>query len=261
MKRLAIIGAGNMGAALCRGLMETMPDLRFVLSDRHEERLGQFPGIERTKNPADAVAGSDCVLIAVKPQSFAALCEELGESLSKALVLSIMAGKTITTIAQATGSQRIVRAMPNLGVKTGRGMTAWIASEKATKQDAAFAAQIFRSVGKEIRVADEAMIDRFTAIAGCGPAYFFRLCSALEEQAKAQGFSEEDARTLAEETFIGSALLLDTGGKTAAEWTAAVASKGGSTEAALRHFQEKGFDELFGGAIEEAHRRAKELNG
>ncbi len=259
MKSLAIIGAGTMGAALCCELIEGCPDITLSISDKHPEHLEPFAGISATERTGDILADANAVLIAVKPQSFDALVEELPGALSGKLVISIMAGKTLASIEEKTGSKRVVRAMPNLGVKVGRGMTAWIASKNVTEEERTFVRQIFSAVGEEMEVKKESVIDGFTAIAGAGPAYFFHLCELLSTEAEKMGFSKEEARNMTTETLCASAELLETGEKDAAAWVAAVASKGGVTEAALKVLAEEGGDAAFTAAIEAAATRAREL--
>ena len=257
---LAIIGAGNMGASLCRGLMKDMLDLSLSIADRDAEALKEFSGVQTSTNAQDIIASAECVLIAVKPQSFAELCDQLGSSLSDTLIISIMAGKTLKVLEEKTGSSRIVRAMPNLGVKVGRSVTAWIPSSAVGEDDCNLVGRMFDAVGKGIRLQDEQAIERFTALVGCGPAYFFHLCSLLEKRARAMGFSEEDARCMAEETFVASAHLLDGSELSGQQWSGAVASKGGVTQEALNHLENNGLEDLLAGALDAAIERSKQLS-
>lgn len=259
-KTLAIIGAGNMGAALCSGLLESSSGLAVRLTDRHAEKLKTFSGIETSTDPKKIVSGADYVLLAVKPQSFDELCKDLDGLLRDKLVISIMAGKSLTTLAEKTGSERIVRSMPNLGAQVRKGITAWITSPAVTPDEEEDVASIFRAVGNEIRLYDDEGIDHFSVIAGCGPAYFFRLCGVLTKEAELLGFSKEEARRMAEETCIGSAELLRKGVKSPEEWVRAVASKGGVTEAALNHLAGSDSDAVMHEAIQKSLERSRELN-
>ncbi len=262
MKRgLAIIGAGNMGAALCKGLIEACPDLTVSIADRNEAKLAQFSSIRTSVHAKDIIKDAEWVMIAVKPQSFDEICGELDGLLSDKVILSIMAGKTLETLAAKTGSLKVIRSMPNLGARVGRGMTAWIASSQVTKDEAENARRIFRSVGKEMCVKNEEDIDRFSVIAGCGPAYFFRLYGSLAREAERLGFSTEEARQMAAETFIASAQLIEQEAKKPDEWVKAVASKGGVTEAALKHLAQSDIDTVMSQAIDASLKRSKELNG
>ena len=260
MKNLAIIGAGNMGAAFCRGLTEALPNISVSITDHNAEKLKPFSDISTSTNPQEILGNADCVLLAVKPQSFDTLCEDLGDLLKDRLIISIMAGKTLETLREKTGSSRIVRSMPNLGAQVRQGITAWITSSAVTGAEEKSVRQMFQAVGTEIRMNDEAAIDSFTAIAGCGPAYFFRLCSVLAQEAEHLGFSKEDARRMAEQTFLGSAELLKQGAQTSEEWVKAVSSKGGLTEAALKHLAQSDIDAVMREAIGKSLERSKELS-
>lgn len=260
-KTLAILGVGKMGSALCHGLRASLPDLTLVLADRHAENLKKFQGLKASIYPEDILHEADAVLIAVKPQSFDALTLELGDALRDKLVISILAGKTLKTLQEKTGSKRVVRSMPNLGVQVGRGMSAWIPTNAVTQAEEDFVRSLFLSVGKEMKVKNEVFIDSFTVIAGSGPAYFFQLCETLRCEAERLGFSTDTSRLMAEETFMGSAKLLQSGEKKSDEWVKEVASKGGVTEAALASLKENGFDGMYSKAIEKALKRSTELNG
>lgn len=248
-----------MGSALCCGLIEVCPDITLSIADKHPEHLEPFSGIAATVKTGDILADADAVLIAVKPQSFDGLIAELPGALEQKLVISIMAGKTLASIEAKTGSKRVVRAMPNLGVKVGRGMTAWIASNPVTEEERAFVRRIFSAVGEEMEASKEELLDSFTAIAGAGPAYFFHLCEILTAQAEKFGFSKEQAKHMAQESLLASAELLATGEKDAAAWVQAVTSKGGVTEEALRVLHSEGGDAAWVSAIEAAVARARGL--
>lgn len=249
-----------MGAALCRGLIESFPKLSVSITDRHEDKLKEFSAIRTSTDLRAIVQDAEQVLIAVKPQSFDELCGELHDLLSEKLIISIMAGKTLKTLTEKTGSYRVVRSMPNLGAQVKRGLTAWIASSDVSSSEEENVRKIFQAVGREIQMKDEDDIERFSVIVGCGPAYFFRLCSVLAREAEQLGFSHEESMRMAVETFIGSAKLLELGTKTPDEWVKAVASKGGVTEAALRHLAESDTDAVMKQAIEKSLQRSRELN-
>jgi len=163
-------------------------------------------------------------------------------------------------LAQRTGTERVVRAMPNLPARVGKGMTGWVASEQVAADEKSFVTELFSLFGVQVPLEKEEMIDAFTAVSGSGPAYFFYLAELLEEKAKAFGFSDADARMLAGQTFLGAAAIFAEGGKTAREWREAVTSKGGTTEAALGVLQEKNIDEIMGAALNAAKKRSEELS-
>lgn len=203
---------------------------------------------------------ADIVLLAVKPQSFNELALSITEDLSEKLVISIMAGVTIKTMSEKLSAQKIIRSMPNLGAIVGASMTGWFASGACEDADKQTSATLFEAIGKQVETKSEEDLDNIVAISGSGPAYFFYLAELLQQQAEALGFSAEDAKNLAEQTFIGAAKALEAGDRTVAEWTEAVASKGGTTEAALSSLKNAEFDRIFKEAIEAAKRRSEELS-
>ncbi len=234
--KIAIIGAGKMGTAIHKAL-EGKFDV--VLCGRGED------------------CDAEVVLFCVKPQDFAACVEGLGVDLSGRLVISIMAGVSLKTLAEKTGATQVVRSMPNLPLQVGRGFTAWVASDGVKEKS--FVKSIFAAIGEEMEVDEESKLDAITALSGSGPGYFFYFCEVLEAKARDWGFSEEEARKIVRATFLGSAGLLELNEKSAAEWKLAVKSKGGTTEAALNCLEQGGFDTLVKEALEAAKKRSQEL--
>lgn len=257
--RIAIIGAGNMGLALARGLQRVFPPATLAICDRHAEKLHES-GIARTSvHPDEVLQDADVVIIAVKPQSWRSCRADITTALSDKLLVSLMAGVTLEILRQGTGAARVVRAMPNLPVQVGRGVTGWIATHETTSNDRSLVHRMFESVGLSLELEQETMIDDISAVSGCGPAYVFLLCELLEAKAREMGFAPADARRITEQILIGSAKLLGEGGRSAAEWRNAVTSKGGVTEAAMQVLEEKGFAEVFFSALDAARERSRTL--
>lgn len=234
--KIAIIGAGKMGTAIHKAL-----EGKFDVS-----LCGRGEGCD-----------AEVVMFCVKPQDFAACVEGLGEDLSGRLVISIMAGVSLKTLAEKTGTTQVVRSMPNLPLQVGKGFTAWTATEAVKEKE--FVRGIFAAIGEEMEVDEESKLDSITALSGSGPGYFFYFCEVLEAKAREWGFSEEEARKIVRATFAGSAKLLETGEKSAEEWKLAVKSKGGTTEAGLNCLEAGGFEKLFKETLEAAKKRSQEL--
>ncbi len=204
----------------------------------------------------EACAG-EVVIFCVKPQDFAACVEGLGEDLNERLVISIMAGVSLKTLIEKTGAAQVVRSMPNLPVQVAKGFTAWVCTSAVLEKE--FVKSIFAAFGEEMELREEVQLDAVTALSGSGPGYFFYFCEVLEAKAREWGFGEEEARKIVRATFAGSAELLESGEKSAAEWKLAVKSKGGTTEAALNVLEGGGFDALVKDALEAAKKRSQEL--
>ncbi len=250
--KIGIIGAGNMGSAFYKGLLKQFAAEDLYVCDNDRKKLDALNCSNVSTDVGEILANVDVAIFAIKPQSF----KEFEWSMEEKLVISIMAGISIDTLRDKTGAGKIVRSMPNLPVQVGHGLTGWIATEAVTEKN--LIKKIFGSLGEEIEVTDESMIDSITALSGSGPAYFFYLCETISKKAEALGFSSEEARKIAESTFVGSAFLLDANTKSAGEWREAVTSKGGTTEAALNHLESA--SDIIAEAIEKAKNRSKELN-
>jgi pyrroline-5-carboxylate reductase len=260
VKRIAIIGAGNVGGALYRCLKGSFPEDALILCDSHEGQLVRTGARQVTRDADEAAHRADALVVAVKPQSFADLARSMTAPLAGKLVITVMAGVQLETVAGALRVDSVVRAMPNLGAQVGRGVTAWIAAPACTAPQLELARRIFGAAGAGIEVHEESLLDAFTALGGSGPAYYFYLTELLAENAVAMGFDPEQARTLAREVLSASARLLELGDRTPGEWRKAVTTPGGTTEAAMRSFQERGLAEVFRAGLEAARARSAALN-
>ncbi|MBU0982116.1 pyrroline-5-carboxylate reductase [Patescibacteria group bacterium] len=243
MTKIGIIGAGNMGSAIYRALSE-----KFTVSlcDSSSEKVTALD----TQNACDKMDEMDVIILAVKPQTF----ESLSLNFEGKLVISIMAGISLSRLPA-----RAVRSMPNLPIQVKKGVVGWTASAVTSLEDKKLAAEIFSSFGTSIEVQDESLLDAITALSGSGPAYFFYFTELLAQKAQQMGFSAEESRLIAEQTFTGSAALLEANSLTAENWRQAVTSKGGTTEAALKELSQT-LPPAFNSAIDAAFNRSKELN-
>jgi len=254
--KIALIGYGNMGSAIYRGLANIFPEEDIHICDKSPQK-----GLKNYHININNVLGLvDVVIIAVKPQQFEELSKSLEGNIKDKLVISIMAGVTIAKIKKLAGAGKVVRAMPNLAASVGESLTGWVAGRSASQDDKTLAARIFSSFGTGIELKNEKMIDSLTALSGSGPAYFFYLCELLQKKAVKMGFNAINARTIAEKTFTGSAKLMGLKIKEAEEWRNAVTSKGGTTEAALEYMEKHGLAEIIDAAVDNAKERAAELN-
>lgn len=272
MKKISIIGLGNMGSAILGILIKTFDPKNIFVSDHDLGKLNKtqnefdLPEQNCSIDPNEILPKADIIMLTIKPQSFDDFANNLTIDLTNKLVISIMAGVSIDKISKKLNTSKIIRSMPNLCLQVSMALTGWIASNEVSENEKEIARTIFKSFGEEIELQDESKINDITALSGSGPAYFFHLCELLEEKAKELGFDEKEARKIANTTFIGSALTLnptnplsDKGGISAAEFRKAVTSKGGTTEAALNYMNENKFDQIFMQAISEAKTKAEKL--
>jgi pyrroline-5-carboxylate reductase len=267
MMKIAFIGGGNMGEAVLAAVLakniSTPADIN--VGDISEERrryLEKQYGVSVTEDNRGAVGGRDVIVLAVKPQQLNEVMGGLKGCLEPSqLVLSIIAGAKTGTLSHGLSHDRIVRAMPNTPAQVGAGMAAWTATAGVNDEQKGWAKAILGATGREIYLDDEECLDMVTAVSGSGPAYFYLLVESLTDAAVAIGLSREDAEGLARQTLLGSAELLGKSGRGPAELRRSVTSPGGTTERALKVFEEGGFARLVEQAVKAAYERAKELGG
>jgi pyrroline-5-carboxylate reductase len=263
LKRVALIGAGRMGAALAFGWLRKLSAAGVARLDIVEptpspdiEKAAESRKVRLNQKPAPA----DVVVLAVKPQGFADALKSIAPWVgAETLVISIMAGVTIKRIHEALGSARIVRAMPNTPGAIGKGVTGYALSAACGEQERETAEKLLASLGETVGPLDEGMIDAVTAVSGSGPAYVFLLAETMEAAGRAAGLDAETAARLARGTVAGAGALLAEGGDPA-QLRKAVTSPGGTTAAALDVLMGDGaMPELMRKAVDAAVRRGGEL--
>jgi len=201
------------------------------------------------------------LVLAVKPQRLQRVLEELKGSLVKEqLVVSVVAGARIATIAEELLHASIVRTMPNTPAQIGMSMTVAVANANVTEARRAVVDRLFAAIGARAWIDDEGLLDAVTAVSGSGPAYVFLLAECLAEAARAAGLSEKLASLLARQTVAGSGALLAASDLAPAVLRQNVTSPGGTTAAALRILMDEGgLQPLLTRAVEAARKRSIEL--
>lgn len=257
---IGFIGGGNMAGALIKGMTaHGMKDI--IVSEPREERrkyLETAYGIETTPDNRQAVSKSDIIILAVKPQQMQGVLDEIAGAVSvNKTVVSIAAGITLSFIKGRLKTERLIRAMPNLAATVGEGMTALALCECFTGKGIDTVKEIFMSVGR-VMMMPEKYMDSVTALSGSGPAFMALFVDSMVNSAVEMGLSEKDALELAVQTATGTAKLLD-GGISPEKLIAMVKSPGGTTEAGLKVFEEKGLKAIVKDALLAAKRRAEEL--
>lgn len=262
---IAFIGGGHMARALIAGLLrqgarprtlsvgEPLPEARAALAAELAVRTEADNGI--------AIVGAPVIVLAVKPQAAAAVLRSLpAPALAhRPLLLSIAAGLRIADLARLLPVDLpIVRAMPNRPALVGKGVTGLFAAPTVTAAQRLLAERIAGAAGRFVWLRAEDELDVVTALSGSGPAYFFLLAEQLAQAAIELGLAPETALLLATETLHGSGALAS-GDTTLARERAAVTSRGGTTEAALRTLESGGFGTLVGAALRAAAARSAEL--
>ena len=210
-------------------------------------------------DPGEMISQVDVVVFAVRPQGFKTLIESIKIDMASKMIVSVMAGISIKQLQAATGSKMVIRCMPNLAIKVGKGVTAWTATDAAGDDFRNFIQDTFGRVGVTIEIQEE-QIDTIIAISGSGLAYFFALTETLTATAEKMGIPTKQAHLLAEKTLVGSAQLMASESRSAGEWKREIMVPGGTTEAGIRELKKRGFDKIVIGAAEAVQRRAKELS-
>jgi pyrroline-5-carboxylate reductase len=263
--KVALIGAGAMGGALLTGWIDKnaidAPASAVFEPDPSASLQAAANGASIALNPSIA-ARFDAVVLAVKPQSLADAAP-YAPMAQNALVISVLAGRSIASVSSVLGTKRVIRAMPNLPSMVGAGAAGVYAPPAVSGEDRRIARTLMEAVGEAVFVDSEAGIDVVTAISGSGPAYFFLLAEALEEAARALGLPADSAAALARRTLSGAGAVIAADDRGAVALRKAVTSPGGTTEAALKVLdgEEKIVRKLIKDAAAAAFRRAQELTG
>jgi pyrroline-5-carboxylate reductase len=263
MASLAIIGAGKIGESLLRGLLSTPDAPDVVVTARRHERLQELReryGVRATLDNAEAVQGAELVVLAVKPQDFDALLDEIGPLLTPAqTVLSVAAAVTCAALeARLAEGVPVVRSMPNAPATVHEGIAGICAGAHARDEHLALAEEVLSHLGPVVRVPERYM-DAVTAVSGSGPAYFALLAEAMIEAGILLGLSREVSTQLVVQTMFGTAKLLRDEQMHPVELREMVTSPGGTTIRAIRELERAGVRAAFLNAIQAAMERSREL--
>jgi pyrroline-5-carboxylate reductase len=263
--RIGFIGGGVMGEAMIRGVLAAgiSKPRDIAATDISAPRLDALTNTYKVKVSEDydaTLEGADVVVLAVKPQNLPELMPLLKGRLARAqLVLSIIAGARIATIAGRLEHRSVARAMPNTPAQIGAGITVWTASAEVSQPQKKMASSILKALGKEIYAPDEGYLDMATAVSGSGPAYIYLVMEALAAAAVDIGLPREMAAELVLETVLGAARLASETGIQPKELRENVTSPGGTTAAGLEILYGGRIEALIASAVSAAYARAQEL--
>jgi pyrroline-5-carboxylate reductase len=263
--KVLIIGFGNMGKTYANSFISS----RFIKAEdinvlvRYGTNISTECGIPSANFSATVsskINQFDIVILAVKPQDFDVLATMLKPYLNENQILfSVMAGIKIDNIQSKLGCSKVVRSMPNIPTQIGMGMTVFSASAAVDRKELFIIQNLINTTGKSVYVEDEKLIDAATAISGSGPAYVFYFMKSMIQAAVQLGFSESEAELLVNQTFMGSVAIQNANSLSNEEWITKVASKGGTTESALKIFEKNALEQAIVKAIQAANDRALEL--
>ena len=260
---LVFLGGGNMANALIGGLVAKGHDPRRIsvieIAPAARDKIAAR-GVRVATAPDATTAKADVLVLAVKPQDARAALASIATSVSGKLVISIAAGVRLDALSRWLGGHRqLVRCMPNTPALIGAGITAVYALPEVDAEGRERAETILGAVGEVVWVKEERLLDVVTAVSGSGPAYVFWLIEQLAAFAEREGISAPDALRLARQCVLGSAQLARSSADSPAQLRKNVTSKGGTTEAALRVFEEERLAERFAKALAAATKRGGEL--
>jgi len=260
---VVLVGAGKMGLALARGwIAGGLKPSQLVLIDPKPAEATVAFAREKDVRLLDSPIGilTHVLVLAVKPQVIKDVMAEVAPAVGPhTLVLSIAAGITIRTIADALHTERIVRSMPNTPAQLGKGISGAVGAT-ISDEDRATADALLGAAGQVVWLESEAGIDAVTAVSGSGPAYVFYMVEALAAAAERQGFDSAQAMQLARQTVVGAAALLEADPAPAAQLRENVTSPKGTTYAALQVLMAPdGLAPLMDRTVAAARQRSEEL--
>lgn len=259
-ERIGIIGAGVMGEVFIKQLVGSLgcEATQITACCPDQKRLKELEKKYKIKTSSinrDGVLEKDLVIMAVKPQQAQSVLKEIKPFIKNQILISIMAGVSISTITKLSGTKKIVRCMPNTPAQISFGMTVWKAGSISSEQKENIR-NILTTLGEEMEVKTENKIDAATAVSGGGPAYVFDFASHLIEAAIELGFNQSEAKKLVSQTIIGAGMLLKDSPDDALVLRKKVTSKGGTTEVAFKVIDQFKLAKIYKKALKMAYKRA-----
>ncbi len=248
MKTIGIIGAGSMGGAIARGLLESgfVRPAELAVCDPRAEALqalqAAWPAVTCVTS-ADALCElAGTVILAVKPHLVPEVIAQCGDSLAGRAVISIAAGITVARLHELLDplNCRILRVMPNTPALVGEGMTALCSETTLTADELDHARGIFDALGKTVLL-PERVFDGVIAVSGSSPAYVYMLIEAMADAAVREGIPWKDACRMAAQSVLGSALMVLSTGEHPAKLRNDVCSPGGTTIDAVAALEKGNF--------------------
>ena len=263
---IVFIGAGNMAQAILKGMLAAgYPPNKISASGRTQSKLDILAAETGIRTSTDNLAlcdGADVIVLGVKPQMMGDLVRSIAPAVdaSKQLIVSVAAGILVSSIETWLGQKvPIVRCMPNTPSLVGQGAAGLFATDEVSTEQKQTASTMMESVGLSIWVDTEAKIDAVTAVSGSGPAYYFLMMEAMVAGAEELGLSNEIAQQLVLQTAVGAALMAQQSDQTPTQLRAGITSPKGTTEQAIKTFNEGDFTALCSKAMAAANHRAEEL--
>ncbi len=259
--KIGLIGCGNLGSSLLRGLLKTgaVNAKELVVADIDEKKLETMRklGAETTKD-AKRAAEADVIFIAVKPDLVGKILDEIREVSKGKLIVSVAAGVSTRFIEDRTDA-RVIRVMPNICALTAEMASCFCLGTKASEDDRELVEELLSSLGVTFKVGEQ-MMDAVTGLSGSGPAYFYLVIKALREVGIELGLPEDVALKLAAQTAKGAGEMVLRSGRALDELIDMVCSPKGTTIEGIKVLRDRRVPESFKEAVKAAARRSKELS-
>lgn len=263
--KLGFIGAGVMAEAMIAGLINEKlvePDQMLVSHPRanRRENLAEGYGVRAVERNQDVALESDILLLTIKPQVLRPVMKQLHGTLAAGqVVLSIIAGASISTLSKGLGHAAVVRVMPNTPAQIGRGMMVWTSTPAVDDVSLDRVRAVLGALGEELWVEDEKYVDMATALSGTGPTYVFLMMEALIDAGVHMGFPRRIAEQIVLQTVAGSVDFAKTSGKHMAELRNMVTSPGGTSAEAIYQMEKGGLRTVYSRAVYAAYQRTRSL--
>ncbi|XP_074591425.1 pyrroline-5-carboxylate reductase [Curcuma longa] len=262
--KLGFIGAGNMAESIARGVAKSgvLPAPSIRTAHRRPERRLVFEsfGVRILESNSQVVDESDIIVLSVKPQAAKQVLSDLKPFLSdEKLLVSIAAGIKLRDLQDWSGQRRIIRVMPNTPSAVGQAASVMCVGELATEKDEERVASLFRAIGK-VWTADEKYFDAVTGLSGSGPAYIYLAIEALADGGVAAGLPRDLALSLASQTVLGAATMVNQTGKHPGQLKDAVTSPAGTTIAGIHELEKGAYRATLMNAVIAATKRCRELS-
>ena len=264
-KKIGFIGCGNMGTAMMKGILDSgkcQPE-EMMISCRTQATLDEKKaafGVQVSTNNCDVASFADILFVAVKPQFYAEVLNEIKDLLTdEQIIVSIAPGKTLDWFTEQFGRElKVIRTMPNTPAMVKEGMMGMCIGSKVTEEDVALVRDICEGFS-QTEVIPEHLMDVVTAVSGSSPAYVFMFIEAMADEAVAAGMPRKQAYEFAAQSVLGSAKMVLETGKHPGELKDMVCSPAGTTITAVKVLEEKGMRAAVMDAMEACIEKSKNM--
>ncbi len=264
-KAIGIIGCGNMGRGIMEGVLknDTAKADKIFIYDKDSVKtheIGKSLGVRVSENSLKLMEDADVVILAVKPNIYKVVLEEIRGAVRKdQIIVTIAAGINLAFVEGILGEDKhIVRTMPNTPALVGEGMTAIVPGKGSREEDLQTVVEIFSGIGK-VEVVPEYLIDAVIGISGSSPAYVYMFIEAMADGAVLAGMPRDKAYRFAAQAVLGSAKMVLESGKHPGELKDMVCSPGGTTIDAVISLERNGFRGVVVNAVEACIKKSRDM--